>query len=111
MVPVSWVRDLLEEVQAEPAVELERDRTSELSWSQKLWTVPSETRLGVADVAEALARPKSFVYARTQASTEHPIPHRKLDGALNFTAGDVRAWIQEREVVMVAGAGSPTLRV
>lgn len=72
------------------------------SWRERLWSVPAETRLGVAEVAEALGRPKSFVYART-GSAEDALPHRKLDGSLVFTAGEIRAWIRDHEEVIAAG--------
>ena len=73
------------------------------TWREKLWIVPAETRLGTAELAEALGKPKSWIYARTQADAEDPLPHRKLDSALTFTVGEVRAWIREREDVLVAG--------
>ena len=65
--------------------------------------VPAEVRLGVAEVAEALGRPKSWVYARTGPKAENPLPHRKLDGSLTFTAGEVRAWIRAHEVEVIGG--------
>ena len=37
-----------------------------------------------------------------------PIPHRKLDGTLLFTAGELRAWIRDREAVLVAGRSEST---
>ena len=54
-------------------------------------------------MAEALGRPKSFVYARTGAKADDPIPHRKLEGSLVFTAGEVRAWIRDQEEVVHGG--------
>src|SRR3990172_3558261 len=57
------------------------------SWRSKLWTVPADTRLGVAELAEALGRPRSFVYAHTSAKAEDRLPHRRLDGILVFRAG------------------------
>jgi hypothetical protein len=74
-----------------------------MSWRERLWTVPAETRLGVAEVAEAMGRPKSWVYARTGPKTEDPLPHRKLDGTLTFTAGELRAWIRAHETVVAGG--------
>jgi hypothetical protein len=84
------------------------------TWRERLWLVPAETRLGVPEVAEAVGRPKSWVYARTHRFVgkgkhrrERPaaelIPHRKLDGALVFTAGEVRAWLRDREEAVVGG--------
>ena len=91
---------------AEPAIEATPPDLSDgnsWTWRERLWTVPAETRLGVAEVAEALGRPKSFVYCRTGPKAEDPIPHRKLDGVLVFTAGELRAWLRSREDVVVAG--------
>ncbi len=73
------------------------------TWREKLWTAPAETRLGVKEVAQALGRPKSWVYAKTATKAEAPIPHRKLDGSLLFTAGELRAWMRSREEEVVGG--------
>lgn len=73
------------------------------TWRTKLWTCPAETRLGVAEAAEALGHPKSYVYAHTGPKAENPLPHRKLDGALTFTAGELRHWLRSREQVIEAG--------
>lgn len=84
------------------------------SWRERLWMAPAETRLGVAEVAEAFGRPKSWVYARTQKyegkgkgrKERDPrglLPHRKLDGALLFTAGELRAWVRSHEEELVGG--------
>ncbi len=86
----------------------------EWTWREKLWTCPAETRIGTLEVAEALGRPRSWVYARTHHHVGKDdqkrlrpqgelIPHRKLDGVLVFTAGEVRSWIRTREEVVAAG--------
>lgn len=78
------------------------------TWRERLWVVPGETRLGVPELAEALGRPRSWIYSRTcrHAGTgprrrERPaddlIPHRKLGGILVFIVGEVRAWIRQTE--------------
>ena len=59
-----------------------------LSWREKLWLVPAETRLGVREVAEK--------------SEKAPLPPRKLAGELVFTAGELRAWIEGHETIIVA---------
>ena len=81
-------------------------------WRERVWTVPSETRLGVREAAEALGRPRSYVYARTASGAERPIPHRKMDGTLWFTAGELRHWIRETEVEVIGGPmeGTPEER-
>jgi hypothetical protein len=102
LLPAGWVRALLEELEEEvpapaPAEPLEA------TWRERLWTVPGETRLGVAEVAEALGRPRSYVYARTGPKADDPLPHRKLDGTVVVTAGELRAWIRSHETVVHAG--------
>lgn len=76
------------------------------SWRERLWRVPAETRLGVVEVAEALGRPKSWVYRRTGPAAEtagvSPLPCRRLDGELVFVAGELRAWLQAHEVTVHA---------
>ncbi len=73
------------------------------TWREKLWIAPAETRIGTGELAEAFSRPKSWVYAHTQAEARDPLPHRKLDGVLVFAVGEVRAWVRESEEVLVAG--------
>ena len=70
-------------------------------WRATLWTVDADVRLGVREVAEALGRPASFVYSHTKGLDA--IPHRKLDGVLVFVAGELRAWICNREHVVAPG--------
>lgn len=93
--------DLLEQI--EPVNISDRNNpstgpvTTNLGWRERIWVVPAETRLGTTELSEALGRPKHWIYTRTQTNSEDPIPHRKLDGVLQFTAGEVRTWIRERE--------------
>lgn len=86
------------------------ERSEPPTWRVKLWTTPSEVRLSVAEVAEALGRPRSYVYARTGPKAEDPLPHRKLDGALYFTAGELRAWIRDHEEEVHGGPMDPPTR-
>jgi hypothetical protein len=80
------------------------------SWRERLWTVPAETRLGAREVAEALGRPKSWVHRRTAPKAAEcgapRLPHRKIDGALIFLAGEIRTWVAEHEEVVVAAPRS-----
>lgn len=72
------------------------------TWREKLWVAPAETRLGVREAAEAIGRPVSWVYRRTgEKSEKAPLPHRKLDGEIVFTAGELRAWVEGHETVVV----------
>jgi len=67
-------------------------------WAEKLWTCPPETRLGVRELAEAIGRPRSWVYRHTSPRGDlAPIPHGRLDGLLVFTAGAVRDWLRANE--------------
>lgn len=77
-----------------------------LTWREKLWIVPAETRIGVRELEEALDRPKGWIYKRTSAGE---LPHRKLGGALAFVVGEVRTWIRETEEVEVSAAMESTV--
>ena len=77
--------------------------TPDSSWRERLWTCPAETRLGLDELCEAMSRSSSWIYHRTSAKAVNRIPHRKLDGVLCFTAGEVRAWIRDSEQVVCAG--------
>lgn len=91
--------DILRGLQHIPVQEGREEPVLSLTWRERLWLVPSETRLGVGDVAEALARSKSWVYKRTMVTAEDRLPHRKLDGELQFCAGELRTWIREHEEI------------
>ena len=69
----------------------------ELTWRERLWLVPSETRLGAHEVCEALARSSWWLYRHTGPKAGDPLPHRLLDGQLVFVAGEIRHWIREHE--------------
>jgi hypothetical protein len=75
---------------------------TEVSWRERLWTVPPETRLGIVELGQALGRPKSWVYRHTGPHAPGVrIPHRKLDGELVFVAGEICAWVRANEVTAV----------
>jgi hypothetical protein len=74
------------------------------SWREKLWTVPSEVRIGRNELSEALGRPVSWIYRHTSVKAGLPmLPHRKLDGELVFVVGEVRAWLLDHEEVLRSG--------
>jgi hypothetical protein len=97
--------------------------TAAVGWRERLWTCPPETLLGVRDVAEALGRPRSWVYRAASSWTYRkgeipegetkpervrlrrvaPLPCQRLDGELVFTAGAVRHWITRQEQPVLAG--------
>ena len=83
-----------------PAPDRPDDR---LSWRVLLWTVAAETRMGPDEVAEAFGRSRSWVYKRTGPKAHPRLPHRKLDGLLTFTAGELRAWVREHEESVLEG--------
>jgi len=74
-------------------------------WRERLWTCPADTRLGVRELASALDRSPDWVYRATNAklSAERgrdPLPCKRLDGVLVFTADAVRAWLRASEAVV-----------
>lgn len=73
------------------------------TWRERLWTAPAETRIGRAELLEAVGRPPSWLYRHTGAKAAHRIPHRKIDRELTFLVGEVRAWLREREEMVEAG--------
>jgi predicted DNA-binding transcriptional regulator AlpA len=87
--------------------------TPALTWRERIWTVPAETRLGVVEMAEAIGRPKSWVYRHTSAKAGQPqLPHKKLDGELTFVAGEIRTWLRENEETIRPGkSDTPALHL
>jgi hypothetical protein len=68
------------------------------SWRERLWLAPPDARLGVAEVSEAVGRPKHWVYRHTsRKSGVELLPHRRIDGALTFLAGELRDWLRRYE--------------
>jgi hypothetical protein len=66
-----------------------------VSWQERLWSAPHETRLSTTEISEALGKSVSWVHKRTSPRSGHvQIPHRRLnDGKLSFLAGEVRKWL------------------
>jgi hypothetical protein len=104
IVPAAALHDLLASLaNGGPHPPPEPAASATFTWRERLWTAPADTRLGVREVAEAIGRPKGWVYRRTSAkSGKAPLPHRKLDGELVFVAGELRTWLRRHEV---PGAG------
>jgi predicted DNA-binding transcriptional regulator AlpA len=68
------------------------------TWRERLWTCPDDARLRVEDVAEALGRPRSWVYRAVAAVRGvHRLPASRLSGELVFVAAAVRAWLEREE--------------
>ena len=75
-----------------------------MSWRERLWLVAPDTRLGVAELLEALGRTKSWLYRHTGPNSPGTrIPHRKLEGELVFVAGEICSWVRDNELVRVPG--------
>lgn len=72
-----------------------------LTWRERLWSVPADTRLNVRELAEALGQSVSWVYKHTSPrSGQVLLPHRQLtNGKLAFLAGEIRSWLTETEAV------------
>jgi len=70
-----------------------------LPWSSLLWTIDPQTRLNVAQAAEAVGRSKSFIYHHTTSKNGEceRLPFAKFDGAIVIEAGALRAWLQRHE--------------
>jgi hypothetical protein len=97
MLPAAWI---LERLDPEPAAPAPAD-SEPASWRERIWTVAAETRIGAAEVAEAVGRSRDYVYRATSPKAgEDRIPHRKLDGELVFQVGELRQWIRSREDVI-----------
>ena len=74
------------------------------TWRALLWSVPAETRIGRAELLEALDRSPSWLYARVRHGHPDPIPCRKdPSGELVFIAGEIRQWWTAREQVVHPG--------
>jgi predicted DNA-binding transcriptional regulator AlpA len=83
-------------------------REAAATWRERLWTVDPATRIGVAELCEALGRSKSWVWRHTgKRCPGVRIPHRKLEGELVFVVGEVRSWIAQNESVIVPGWTTP----
>ena len=89
------VSDMLETSSQEPT--LTEPSPLELTWRERLWTAPAETRLGIVELCEGLGRSQSWAYKRTGPKAEDPLPHRLLDGQLVFLCGEIRHWVRTHE--------------
>ena len=76
------------------------------SWKEKLWTVPAQTRLGVAEISEALGKQPSAIHKlrarekrdRAKGRPVDALPCRKaFDGTLTCTAGELRDWLDRTD--------------
>ncbi len=96
-IPAEVVQRILEDVAYPPDPQPEAEPAT---WRERIWTCPDETRLLIEDVMEAMGRSRDTIYRLTRRE-EDPLPCRKLDGRLVFVAGQVRAWMEAAEYVVV----------
>lgn len=109
LVPAAEIAQLLADTET---VEKQPDSAVLVTWREKLWTCPADTRLGRAEVLEALGRSDSWLYRHTGPKAKYArIPCRRLDGELVFVAGEVRTWLAEQEEVLEPGRTSPGVRL
>ena len=68
----------------------------------------ANTRLGKAELLEALGRSEDWLYRHTGKKARcSRIPCRKLDGELVFLAGEIRQWLLEHEEIVEPGRTGP----
>ncbi len=112
MLEAGALREVLERAAPNAARIPDPTLAIEPTWRERLWTAPADTRIGVRELAEAMGRPRSWVYRRTAPNGEWaPIPHRKLDSELVFVVEEIRSWVREHEtevtpLVRLAGAST-----
>ncbi|HVT38453.1 MAG TPA: hypothetical protein VHE78_05390 [Gemmatimonadaceae bacterium] len=75
-----------------------------ITWKERLWTCPLNTRLGMRELCEALGRSPDWVYRavapkRAAARGREPLPCSRLDGVLVFEVGAIRRWLEAAELV------------
>lgn len=111
VLPASAVEEWLQAEPSPPRPQPVDDGPPEPTWRERIWTCPPETRLGTNELAEAMGRPRSWVYRHTSKESGLPqLPHRKLGGELVFLAGEIRDWLNSEEDVIEVADGK-TIRV
>ncbi|MCZ6918297.1 MAG: hypothetical protein O7I93_16095 [Gemmatimonadetes bacterium] len=79
-----------------------------MTWRERLWVVPPETRIGRDELLEAVSRQPSWLYRHTGSKAKcSRIPCRKLDGELVFLVGEVRTWLLAHEEMVVPARTEP----
>jgi predicted DNA-binding transcriptional regulator AlpA len=68
-------------------------------WRERLWTCDPQTRLYLDEVADGIGKSRPAVRALIK---RRGLPVRKRGGELVFLAGEVRAWLEGQETVLVA---------
>jgi len=73
-----------------------------MTWRERVWDCQPDTRMSVREVCEAFDRSRAWVTSRLNppdGSRMVPIPHRKRDGVITFTAGEIRVWWTQLETI------------
>jgi predicted DNA-binding transcriptional regulator AlpA len=101
LLTVDAIRDLVAQIPGGPPLIAVEDTTHTMTWRERLWTVPQDTRIGSVELAQALGKSRSWVYHRTQVHSAHiPLPHRRIDnGQLEFVVREIRLWLTQVDVV------------
>ncbi len=69
----------------------------------RFWRLPADTRLGVKQLVEALGKPRSWIYRRTGSQSDLPkLPHKRDGSRLVFVVGEVKQYLNDHEVRIVA---------
>ncbi len=103
MISAGWVADLLGDPgQSRPSPVAKEPVTEppSVTWCERLWTAPAETRIGVRELVEAVGRLKHWVYRHSGPSATDRLSCRKLDGELVFVVGEIREWLRDHEQVV-----------
>lgn len=103
--PSRTLREWLDEESIGNGGSAESDRAADPSWRTLIWECPDDTRLGIAELCEAVGKSKAWVYRRTCATGSRlgygaqrdRIPHAKVAGQLVFIASEIRDWLRQRE--------------
>jgi predicted DNA-binding transcriptional regulator AlpA len=101
--PVSTIREWLASESPREAIDVAAVGAVQVdTWRARLWLVDPSTRLGVREAAEALGRPRSFIYRHTTAkcASAERLPCRRLNGELVFVAGELRTWLEQHEEII-----------
>ena len=100
---VDTIRSWLDETAAPAVVDTAPSTTAlPANWKVWLWTVPDETRIGSAELLEAISKSPSWLYKQTSAApADRTIPFRKLGNDLVFVVAEIREWIGMTEIVEV----------
>ena len=107
-VDAAQIADRIDELTGLP--EADPVDSTQLTWTERLWSAPPETRIGRNELLEAVQRPASWLYRHTSPKGGCVrIPHRKMDGELVFVVGEVRQWLTEHEEMVEPGR-PPRLR-